>query len=65
MLVEGTDYKVVYYVNNLYTTKTNTSRELCGAEEEGGAPRNAGTYYIGVEGIGNYTGSSSRATSSI
>ncbi len=61
-LEEGRDYKVVYYINNSYTTKTNTSFELGGAIEEGGAPRNARTYYIEVEGIGNYTGSSSRAT---
>ena len=61
-LIEGRDYNVVYYMNDTYTTRTNTSSTLGSANEEGGAPRNAGTYYIGIEGIGNYRGSSSKAT---
>ena len=62
LLEAGRDYVVVYYTNNSYTIKTNTSANLGGAAEEGGAPRNAGIYYIKVEGAGNYQGSSSKAT---
>lgn len=60
ILVEGTDYEIVYYTDVACTTPTTTS-DNSGAMQYGGAPKNVGTYYIQVEGIGNYTGSTTKA----
>lgn len=60
VLVEGNDYEIVYYTDVACTTPT-TLTDKSGAMEIGGAPKNAGTYYIQVEGLGNYIGSTTKA----
>lgn len=45
---EGTAAVEAYYIDNL-GTKTNTSEAQGGAAEEGGAPQNAGNYYVKVK----------------
>ena len=60
ILKENVDYKLVYYTDSNYSQKT-TLADLSGARSEGGAPSNAGNYYLRVEGIGNYLGSSAEA----
>lgn len=59
-LTENVDYRLVYYTDSTYTQKT-TANDLSGARSEGGAPSNKGNYYLRVEGIGNYLGSTAES----
>lgn len=58
-LVLNTDYTVTYYMDSTCTTMTNTQNS--GASGNGKAPKNAKTYYILVQGIGNYEGKEAKS----